>query len=304
MLKKALLKTGLLFVALFVIVKPGKANSISEPGDSVRKTNPDTIQWLYFDPSLLKVTGLIDSSVVTPSISMNRQAVSFVKKYIKENNSLLTKIRDTHPNYFAIMDSVLNKYGVPDEMKYLAIIESKLKTTAVSPAGAVGAWQMIASTARLYSLKVTSKYDERKHFYKSTVAAAKMLRDLYKQFDDWLLVVAAYNCGPGGVYKAIKKSGSKNFWKLQQFLPAETRAHVKRFIGTHYNYEQQGSIVTLTKDEVVTHRKMMIAFVERQNNLSKAKSETGTIAGIGSDKKEEIFATEPSGELNLTKEQK
>ncbi|HEX7902728.1 MAG TPA: lytic transglycosylase domain-containing protein [Chitinophagaceae bacterium] len=303
MLKKTLLKTGLLFIALFVIVKPGKANSISEPGDSVRKNHPDTIQWLYFDPSLLKVTGIIDSSVAAPSISMNRQAVSFVKKYIKENNNLLTKIRESHPNYFVIMDSVLTKYGVPVELKYLAIIESKLKTTAVSPVGAVGAWQMMASTARLYSLKVTSKYDERKYFYKSTVAAAKMLSDLYKQFDDWLLVVAAYNCGPGGVYKAIKKSGSKNFWKLQQFLPAETRAHVKRFIGTHYHYEQQGSVATLTKDEVTAYRKTMIAFVEKQNNLSRAKSEIDAIVGIDTGKKEEKFVADRSGELNLTKEQ-
>ena len=116
---------------------------------------------------------------------------------------------------------------------------------------------------------MTPKYDERTHFYKSTVAAAKYLRDLHRLFDDWLLVIAAYNCGPGPVYKAIKKSGSRNFWKLQHFLPAETRDHVKKFISTHYYYEGKGSIATLTKAEAETHRKKMFAFAEKHNQLLK-----------------------------------
>ena len=104
-------------------------------------------------------------------------------------------------------------------------------------------------TARLLGLKVTRKRDERTNYIKSTNAAALYLTDLYDQFGDWLLVIAAYNCGPGNVLKAIARSGSRNFWDLQYFLPAESRNHVKKFIGTHYIFEGQGGLTTLTKKE-------------------------------------------------------
>ena len=114
------------------------------------------------------------------------------------------------------------------------------------------------------------KYDERTHFYKSTVAAAKYLKDLYGEFNDWLLVIAAYNSGPGPIYKAIKKSGSRNFWALQQYLPEESRGHVKRFIGTHYFFEGQGSLVTLTKSETARYLKQVEDFkAEQMNQLQK-----------------------------------
>jgi membrane-bound lytic murein transglycosylase D len=145
----------------------------------------------------------------------------------------------------------LEKYGLPAELKYLAVIESELKSTATSWAGAVGPWQLMPETARVLGLKVNRKVDERKSYTKSTNAAALYLRDLYNEFGDWLLVIAAYNGGPANVYAAIKKSqGSRNFWKLQYYLPAETRMHVKKFIGTHYVFEGQGSVTTLTKAEV------------------------------------------------------
>ncbi len=129
----------------------------------------------------------------------------------------------------------------------------------------------MATTARLLKLKVTNKYDERTHLYKSTVAAAKYLRDLHGLFDDWLLTIAAYNCGPAPVYAAIKKSGSRNFWKLQYFLPKETRGHVKKFISTHYYFEGQGSITTVTKQEAHMYRQTMLAFAEKHNRLLKEK---------------------------------
>ncbi len=141
------------------------------------------------------------------------------------------------------------KRGLPAEMVYLAVVESKLKNKATSGAGAAGIWQLMPVTARSLGLRITGKIDERRYIIQSSVAAAKYLQELYKQFDDWLLVVAAYNCGSGNVYKAIKQSGSRDFWKLQRFLPKETRDHVKRFIATHYYYEGEGSIVTLTKTE-------------------------------------------------------
>jgi membrane-bound lytic murein transglycosylase D len=151
-------------------------------------------------------------------------------------------------------------------MKYLAVIESKLNTNSVSHAGAAGAWQLMPVAARTYSLKV-GRYDERKNFYKSTVAAAKLMKDLYKMFGDWILVVAAYNSGPGGVLKAMKKSGSKDYWKMEAYLPLETRKHVKRFISTHYFFEEKGSVATLTSQEAGVYRKKLSSFVEEQNLL-------------------------------------
>jgi membrane-bound lytic murein transglycosylase D len=129
------------------------------------------------------------------------------------------------------------------------VIESNLKPTALSCVGAVGPWQLMPATARLLGLKVTHKVDERKNYYKSTKAAAIYLRDLYNELGDWLLVIAAYNGGTGNVYKAAKKSHSMDFWNLQYFLPAESRNHVKKFIGTQYTFEGQGSVTTLTKKE-------------------------------------------------------
>jgi len=196
-----------------------------------------------------------DSSVIAPKanslkIQLNPRAAKFANAYLKENEEALEHVRERSKYCFRMMDSVFTRYELPVELKYLAVIESELKRDAVSHVGAVGPWQFMPSTARLLGLKITSKYDERKYYTKSTVAAAKYLRDLYCEFGDWLLVIAAYNGGPVPVYKAIKKSGSKNFWKLQAFLPAETRGHVKRFISTHYYFEGQGGVTTLTKSEM------------------------------------------------------
>lgn len=266
MLKRKLVKAGLLCMTLFVIVAVKRAKG-SQQTDSIPQSD-STAYLLRFDSFLLKLNGQIDPAIDSvPVIALNKHAVKFVNDYVARNGSMLEKLREQNPRSFRIMDSIFAQHGLPQELKYLAIIESKLKPRVVSPVGARGAWQLMPATARIYSLKVTAKYDERNNFYKSTVAAAKMLKYLHNQFGDWLLVVAAYNSGPGRVYQAIKKSGSRNFWKLQSFLPAETRAHVKKFIGTHYYYEQKGSVVTLTKEEVNVYRKKMTDFVEKQNKL-------------------------------------
>lgn len=183
-------------------------------------------------------------------IKLNPRAVSFVQDYMEKNSEDLLEMKSWATPYFNTIDAIFRKYGLPTELKYLAVIESQLKHTAVSKVGAVGPWQFMPETARLVGLKVTKTKDERKDFLKSTHAAAKYLRDLYNEFGDWLLVIAAYNGGPGNVYAAIRKAkGSRNFWDLQYYLPAESRNHVKKFIGTHYVFEGQGSVTTLTKAE-------------------------------------------------------
>ena len=184
-------------------------------------------------------------------ILLNARAVEFVEDYMEKNSDDLLKMKASCTPYFNTMEKILGQYGLPLELKYLAFIESQLKVKAKSWAGAAGPWQLMPVTARELGLVVTKSKDERYDYKKSTHAASKYLIDLYKEFGDWLLVIAAYNGGPGNVYSAIKKSGgSRNFWKLQNYLPAESRTHVKKFIGTHYIFEGSGGITTLTNAEV------------------------------------------------------
>jgi membrane-bound lytic murein transglycosylase MltF len=164
---------------------------------------------------------------------------------------------------FCIIDSVFSRYGLPVELKYLAVIESELKPSALSHVGARGPWQLMPATAHILGLKVNRQCDERSNYYKSTIAAAKYLRDLYALFDDWLLVLAAYNGGPRPVYAAIHKSGSRNFWVLQEYLPAESREHVKKFIATHYYFEGRGSETTLTRAENAKFKNTVRAFAKK-----------------------------------------
>ncbi len=209
---------------------------------------------------------------LAPTIRLNAHAVKFVADYKKKNAEDLELARRRSTLCFTMMDSLLNMYGVPRELKYLAVVESNLDTKAVSQVGAVGPWQLMPTTAKILGLKITRRYDERTYYTKSTLAAAKYLRDLHAEFGDWLLVVAAYNSGPGPVYTAMEKSGSHNFWKMQQYLPEETRAHVKRFIGTHYYFEGKGSVATLTKSELNQYTKAVAAYNEKKTLAAKEKS--------------------------------
>jgi membrane-bound lytic murein transglycosylase D len=303
MLKRKLLRSGLFANGLLVILAAVHATGtqqFSTASSEVR--NDTTIQWLSLDEDLLQFNGLSQSMAEeAPKIGLRKEAMKFANTYLAEHADLLEKIKVKHPAYFRIMDSVFKKYDLPMELKHLAIVESQLNTKARSRVGAVGPWQFMATTARLLKLKVSARYDERTHFYKSTVAAAKYLRDLHRIFDDWLLVIAAYNCGPGPVFKAIKKSGSRNFWKLQNFLPAETRGHVKKYISTHYYYEGKGSVTTLTKHEADTHRKSMIAFAEKHNQLLREKKEMEKASEpVGEEnEKNTIVKLEKTGEARL-----
>jgi membrane-bound lytic murein transglycosylase D len=202
---------------------------------------------------------VMNAVAVTPKTQLNRQGMLFVKTYIRKSNRNLTAIKRRSGSSFSIIDSIFSLYKLPRELRYLAVIESELKPTAISHVGAVGPWQLMPATARILGLKISSRNDERRNYYKSTRAAARYLRDLQKEFGDWLLVVAAYNGGPAMVHYAMKKSHSQNFWVLQGYLPAESRQHVKRFIATQYFFEGQGSLTTLTKAEGVQYTKRINA---------------------------------------------
>ncbi|MBU9935486.1 MAG: lytic transglycosylase domain-containing protein, partial [Ferruginibacter sp.] len=178
------------------------------------------------------------------SSQVNPNAESYMQDYLKSHSDHLIKMKGWGQPYFNLIDNILSRYGLPRELKYLAVIESNLRPGATSWKGAGGPWQFMPYTARDYGLVVNNFLDERRDYYKSTHAAARYLLTLYGQMHDWLLVIAAYNGGPGRVYDAIKKSGSRNFWSLQYYLPAESRNHVKKFIATHYIMEGSGGVTT------------------------------------------------------------
>lgn len=185
---------------------------------------------------------------LTPA-QLNPRAITFVQDYIVSHGANLNKMKVWAKGHFDMMDGVLSRAGLPVELKYLAVIESNLKSGATSWAGAVGPWQFMPATARLMGLKVTSAKDERRDYVRSTQAAAKYLDRLFDRYNDWLLVIAAYNGGPGRVDAAIRRSGSRDFWTLQYHLPAESRTHVKKFIATHYIMEGSGGLTTMTQNE-------------------------------------------------------
>lgn len=182
--------------------------------------------------------------------TLHPNVIPYVKGHIGPNEARLRKLVEENSASFQLIDRIFEEQGIPREMKYLAIVESNMKSTAVSVAGAVGPWQFMPSTARNFGLKVNSSRDERKDLFKSTHAAAKYLKLLYSDMQDWLLVLASYNSGPGRVKLAMKKSGSRDFWKIQQYLPTESRNHVKKFIAIHYIMEGQGGITTTGADDV------------------------------------------------------
>lgn len=190
-----------------------------------------------------------ESSNNAATFKLNPKAVSFVQDYMEEEGDRLTKMKGWAKPFFDKIDQIFSGKNLPVELKYLAVIESDLKSSATSRVGAAGPWQFMTETARDLGLKVSRKIDERRDFTKSTVAAAKYLSYLYGTYNDWLLVIAAYNCGNGPVNSAIRKSGSRNFWDLQYYLPTESRNHVKKFIATHYIMEGDGGLTTLTKKE-------------------------------------------------------
>ncbi len=213
---------------------------------------------------------------------VNPYAENYMQDYLKAHQNYLLNLRKTGKPYFNFIDGILVQYGLPKELKYLAVIESDLKSNALSVAGARGPWQFMDYTAKQYGLKVNSNEDDRIDYFKSTNAAAKYLLYLYKDLKDWLLVIAAYNGGPGRVYTAIKKSGSRNFWELQYYLPEESRNHVKKFIATHYIME------TGNKDGNPAD--------SRFNYSSLSDNDSGLIAAhLTAEEKKDVDSTQVSG---------
>lgn len=168
-------------------------------------------------------------------LSYNKHVREFIELYANRKRGLTQRVIGLSNLYFPLFEETLDREGLPLEFKYLAIVESALNPVAVSRVGATGLWQFMYNTGLLYNLKVNSYTDDRRDPIKSTAAACQYFKDMYRIYGDWLLVIASYNCGPGNVNRAIKRSGGKtNFWEIMPYLPAETRGYVPAFIAVAY----------------------------------------------------------------------
>jgi len=175
----------------------------------------------------------------------NKDVKSFIDLYAVKKRYLTSRMLGLAQVYFPLFEEQLDKYKLPLELKYLAVVESALNPEAHSWAGASGLWQFIYSTGKQYGLQVTSYVDDRSDPLKETIAACEHFRDLFAIYGDWSLVLAAYNSGPGNVNRAIRKAGGDmDFWKIQPYLPKETQGYVPAFIAVVYvmNYASEHNI--------------------------------------------------------------
>jgi membrane-bound lytic murein transglycosylase D len=168
-------------------------------------------------------------------LTYNKTVGNFIDLYANRKRELSARLLGLSEIYFPMFEEILDSYNLPLELKYLAVVESALIPNAGSHAGAKGLWQFMYGTGKMYDLQVTSLVDDRYDPYKSTIAAAQHLSDLYAIYHDWSLVLAAYNSGAGNVNKAIRRSGGvKNYWAIWPYLPRETRGYVPAFIAVNY----------------------------------------------------------------------
>ena len=178
-------------------------------------------------------------------LTYNKEVKTFIDLYAVKKRTLTAKMLGLAELYFPMFEEALDKYDMPLEIKYLAIVESALNPAAGSKAGAKGLWQFMYGTGKVYGLKVSSLVDDRYDPYKSTIAACEHLTDLYDIYGDWSLALAAYNSGAGNVNRAIRRTnGTKNYWAVWPFLPRETRGYVPAFIAVNYvmNYAAEHNI--------------------------------------------------------------
>jgi len=169
------------------------------------------------------------------NLTYNPYIRMFIDLYANKKRGTTSRVLGLAQMYFPMFEQQLDKYNIPLEMKYLAIVESALNAKARSRVGAGGLWQFMYYTGKVYGLEVTSYVDDRNDPLKATIAACRHFNDLYNMYHDWLLVLAAYNSGPGNVNKAIRRSGGKmTFWEIMPYLPRETRDYVPAFIAVNY----------------------------------------------------------------------
>ncbi len=223
----------------------------------------------YSDEVIAERLRRMPNSIEMPFNSVVR---SFIDRYTNRMRRSVSVMLGTSNFYMPIFEQALESYNVPLELKYLPVIESALNPKAVSRVGATGLWQFMLATGKQYGLRVNSLVDDRRDPIRASYAAARYLRDLYRIFGDWTLAIAAYNCGPENVNKAIRRSGgSMDYWKIYPYLPSETRGYVPAFIAANYvmNYYCEHNICPMLTnlpehtDTVVVDKNVSFASISK-----------------------------------------
>ncbi|MGY3215034.1 transglycosylase SLT domain-containing protein [Mucilaginibacter sp. HD30] len=206
-------------------------------------------------------------------LDYNEHVQSYIDIYIRHKDEM-SHVLGLSQYYFPIYEKIFREAGIPEEIKYLSIVESKLDPFAVSRVGATGPWQFMPATAKAYGLGMDSYVDERRDPVKACYAAAAYLRDSYMEFGDWLLAIASYNCGKSNVERAVEKTGALDFWTIRQYLPPETRNYVPAFIAMSYvmNYANDHDIEAHKGSILGTTETVMIDKFITLNNVAKALS--------------------------------
>jgi len=236
--------------------------------DSTELAEADTLKQTLPDSIYIQRLQSMQSAV---SLSFNNTVKGFITMYTVRKPKLVAVMLGLGNYYFPMFEEALAKYDLPMELKYLPIIESALNPGANSSASAVGLWQFMYSTGKMYKLEISTFVDERRDPLKATDAAARYLRDLYNIYKDWHLVIAAYNCGPGNVNKAIKRCGdAKDYWKIYYRLPKETRGYVPAFIAANYvmNFYQSHNILPKSPDFPIITDTLMVNDYLHFNQIS------------------------------------
>ena len=185
------------------------------------------------DAELERRLAAMNSFITLP---FNGTVKNYMVLYSEKMRGSMPELLGRAQYYFPMFEEIFAKYGLPLELKYMAVIESRLNPVARSRAGAMGMWQFMYGTARGYGLKINSFVDERLDVEKAADAAARYLRDAYAVFGDWNLAICSYNCGAANVQKAIKRADSRKFWDIYDYLPRETRGYVPAFVGAMYGF--------------------------------------------------------------------
>lgn len=220
------------------------------PADMDTTCLPETDTLFVDYPDSVYIARL-DSLPFIIEMSYNRIVKNFIDVYTRKRRERVRIMLSLSEYYFPMFEEIFDRWNIPHELKYMAVIESALNPRAVSRAGATGMWQFMYYTGKRYGLKVNSLVDERRDPLQAAEAAAEFMSDLYRMYKDWTLVIAAYNCGPGNVNKAIRRSGGKrNYWDIYYYLPRETRGYMPAFIAAAYtfNYHNEHNIKPVPVD--------------------------------------------------------